>query len=120
MTELNFDTIASNAGFRLQYLEVLNWGTFNQNMWKIEPHGFNALLTGDIGSGKSTLVDALTTLLVPRASNQIVFNKAAGAVAQERTLASYVLGEYKKESNEGESGARGVALRDHTSYTVIL
>jgi hypothetical protein len=35
MTELNFDTIASNAGFRLQYLEVLNWGTFNQNMWKI-------------------------------------------------------------------------------------
>ena len=90
MTELNFDTIASNAGFRLQYLEVLNWGTFNQNMWKIEPKGFNSLLTGDIGSGKSTLVDALTTLLVP--SNKITFNKAAGAESKERNLLTYVRG----------------------------
>ena len=37
------------AGFRLQYLEVLNWGTFNKVRWQIQPNGNNALLTGDIG-----------------------------------------------------------------------
>ena len=39
-------------------LRVLNWGTFHQHVWDIAPEGHNALLTGDIGSGKSTLVDA--------------------------------------------------------------
>jgi len=53
------------AGFRLHRLEVLNWGTFNHHVWSLSPAGDNALVTGDIGSGKSTLVDALTTLLVP-------------------------------------------------------
>jgi len=119
MTELNFDTIASNAGFRLQYLEVLNWGTFNQNMWKIEPKGFNSLLTGDIGSGKSTLVDALTTLLVP--SNKITFNKAAGAESKERNLLTYVRGEYKKEKEEITKTAKKIYLRpDDNTHTVIV
>ena len=53
------------AGFRLQRFEVFNWGTFHQRVWRMEPGGDSVLLTGDIGSGKSTLVDALTTLLVP-------------------------------------------------------
>ena len=60
--------------------------------------GRNALLTGDIGSGKSTLVDALTTLLLP--AHRISYNKAAGADARERTLRSYVHGHYKSERNE--------------------
>src|SRR5690554_3482848 len=45
------------AGFRLQRLEVYNWGTFDKRVWIMRPEGRNALLTGDIGSGKSTLVD---------------------------------------------------------------
>ena len=53
------------AGFRLTRLEVLNWGTFDKRVWSLELGGRNGLLTGDIGSGKSTLVDAITTLLVP-------------------------------------------------------
>lgn len=107
-------------GFRLNRFEVLNWGTFDQKIWKIEPKNFNSLLTGDIGSGKSTLVDALTILLVPRASNQIVFNKAAGAEAQERSLKSYVLGEYKTEVDSEGQKAKAVPLRSHRSYSVIL
>jgi uncharacterized protein YPO0396 len=119
MNEINFDTIISNAGFRLQYLEVLNWGTFNQTMWKIEPNGFNSLLTGDIGSGKSTLVDALTTLLVP--SNKITFNKAAGAESKERNLLTYVRGEYKKEKEEITKTAKKIYLRpDDNTQTVIV
>ena len=67
-----------------------------------------ALLTGDIGSGKSTLVDAITTLLVP--AQRIAYNKAAGADARERTLRSYVLGHYKSERNEVTGAAKPVAL----------
>ena len=107
------------AGFRLQYLEVLNWGTFNQVRWEIRPNGHNALLTGDIGSGKSTLVDALTCLLVPH--NKITFNKAAGAEGKERNLLSYVKGEYKKEKHELTQTAKKIYLRpDDNTYTVII
>jgi uncharacterized protein YPO0396 len=106
------------AGFRLQRLEVLNWGTFDSRVWTLHLDGKNALLTGDIGSGKSTLVDAVTTLLAP--AQRISYNKAAGAEARERTLRSYVLGYYKSERNEVSGSAKPVALRDHNSYSVIL
>ena len=107
------------AGFRLHSLEVLNWGTFNKVRWQIKPRGENALLTGDIGSGKSTLVDAVTCLLVPH--HKIVFNKAAGAEGKERNLLSYVRGEYKKEKAESTQTAKKVYLRpDDNTYTVII
>ena len=104
--------------FRLARFQVLNWGTFNGRVWKIEPNGENALLTGDIGSGKSTLVDALTTLLVP--PRKIAYNKAAGAEARERSLYSYVRGEYRSISNELTGGAQVDAVREENSYSVIL
>lgn len=110
---------AAQTGFRLDYLEVFNWGTFNEARWSIHPDGHNALLTGDIGSGKSTLVDALTCLLVPY--NKIVFNKAAGAEGKERNLLSYVKGEYKKEKEEITKAAKKVYLRPNdNTYTVII
>ncbi|MDN5863345.1 MAG: ATP-dependent exonuclease SbcCD, C subunit-like protein, partial [Salinisphaera sp.] len=114
------DFVSSNerAGFRLHRFEVFNWGTFHQRVWRLPPAGENILLTGDIGSGKSTLVDAITTLLVP--AQRIVYNKAAGAEARERSLLSYVLGHYKSEREDAGLAARAVALRDHNSYSVIL
>ncbi|OQP55799.1 ATP-binding protein [Niastella populi] len=119
MEQLELSMHTGNAGFRLQYLEVLNWGTFDKVKWKIDPGGHNALLTGDIGSGKSTLVDALTCLLVPH--NKIVFNKAAGAEGKERNLLSYVKGEFKKEKQEITKTAKRVYLRpDDNTYTVII
>src|SRR5207302_120107 len=105
------------AGARLHRLELLNWGTFDRQVWRLTPNGKNTLLTGDIGSGKSTLVDALTTLLVP--ANRVAYNKAAGADSRERSLRSYVLGYYKSERND-ISGAKPVPLRDHNNYSVIL
>ena len=106
------------AGFRLQQLEVYNWGTFNETVWTFNMQGKNALLTGDIGSGKSTLVDAVTTLLVP--SHKVAYNKAAGAEAKERTLRSYVQGYYKSERDDGSGSSKPVALRDRNTYSVIL
>src|ERR1700733_739767 len=85
-------------GSRLQRLEVYNWGTFDRDVWSFHVGGRNALLTGDIGSGKSTLVDAITTLLLP--AQKISYNRAAGAATRERDLKSYVEGHYKAERNE--------------------
>ncbi len=106
------------AGFRLQRLEVYNWGTFTGRVWTLRLDGKNALLTGDIGSGKSTLVDAITTLLVP--AQKTAYNKAAGADSRERSLRSYVLGFYKTERQENLNSAKPVALRDYNNYSVIL
>lgn len=117
---LDLDFLADDtlSGFRLQRLEVLNWGTFDQRVWTLQLDGRNSLLTGDIGSGKSTLVDAITTLLVP--AQRIAYNKAAGADARERSLRSYVLGHYKSERNEITGSSKPVSLRDANSYSVIL
>jgi uncharacterized protein YPO0396 len=117
---LDLDFLADDAlsGFRLKRLEVFNWGTFDGRVWTLQLDGRNGLLTGDIGSGKSTLVDAITTLLVP--AHRIAYNKAAGADSRERSLRSYVLGHYKSERNEVTGAARPVSLRDHNSYSAIL
>lgn len=107
------------AGYRLQYAEVYNWGTFDDHVWRFTPGTDTALLTGDIGSGKSTIVDALTTLLVP--SHKAAYNKAAGADAKERTLRSYVEGHYKSERNETTGKSRPKGLRENKrTYSVIL
>jgi uncharacterized protein YPO0396 len=118
LLELDFLADDTLSGFRLTRLEVFNWGTFDGRVWTLQLDGKNGLLTGDIGSGKSTLVDAITTLLVP--SQRIAYNKAAGADSKERTLRSYVLGHYKSERNEVSGTARPVSLRDRNSYSVIL
>lgn len=124
MTETLFAAVDVEApggarpGFRLDTLELYNWGTFDGRVETLAVTGENALVTGDIGSGKSTLVDAVTTLLLP--ANRINYNKAAGADTRERSLLSYVLGHYRSERVESTGASRPVGLRDHTSYSVIL
>ncbi len=110
--------VGERSGFRLHRFELYNWGTFHERVWSLHPRGDNALLTGDIGSGKSTLVDALTTLLVP--PQKIAYNKAAGAEARERSLRSYVLGHFRSERSDTGLTARPVALREPGGYSVIL
>lgn len=106
------------SGFRLVRLEIFNWGTFHDRVWSLNLDGRSGLLTGDIGSGKSTLVDAVTTLFMP--ANRITYNKAAGADSKERTLRSYVLGEYKSERNESTGSSKPVQLRKNNNYSIIL
>jgi uncharacterized protein YPO0396 len=115
---LDFAPDDTLAGFRLSRLELYNWGTFHDRVWILPMDGRNTLLTGDIGSGKSTIVDAVTTLLVP--ANRVSYNKAAGAGFKERDLRSYVLGYYKSERSDGGYSAKPVALRGRNSYSVVL
>ncbi len=110
---------ASNrAGYRLHCVGVYNWGTFDGQIWRLTPARDTMLLTGDIGSGKSTMVDAITTLLMP--AHRIAYNKAAGAESKERSLRSYVEGHYRSERSEKTGASKPVGLRDSHSYSVIL
>ena len=105
------------GGFRLHCFAVLNWGTFDNKIWKMSPNSENALLTGNIGSGKSTLVDGLTTLLVP--PRKVSFNKAAGAADKERSIESYFHGYYTSHQDEtGKARAQGLRKAEH--YSVLL
>ena len=103
-------------GFRLVRFEVLNWGTFHKQVWGLDVDGNNSLSTGDIGSGKSTLVDAVTALLVPRVN----FNKAAGAATGERSTETYFFGRYKSRARRaGALLETGIVARPD-SYSVLL
>lgn len=106
-------------GFRLHKLEVFNWGTFDGQVFSVQPTGKSALLIGQNGSGKSTLVDALLTLLVkPNVRN---FNVAAGAKKRERDERTYVRGAYDRGSDEGGMGIQVKYLRPRgDKYSVIL
>ena len=105
------------GGFRLHDLQALNWGTFDGQIWNLFSQGGNSLLTGNIGSGKSTLVDGLTTLLVP--TRKLAFNKAAGAEDKERTFESYYHGYYTSQQNNSGK-AQAIGLRDKQHYSVLL
>ncbi|WP_202302148.1 ATP-binding protein [Dryocola clanedunensis] len=104
-------------GFRLIRLEALNWGTFDKQIWTLTAEGGNSLLTGNIGSGKSTLVDALTTLLVP--PRKLAYNKAAGAEEKERSAESYFYGHYTSvQDDNGKARAKG--LRQTGNHCSII
>lgn len=123
MNELEFNRDNTKIGYRLHSVELFNWGTFHKKIWKIEPNGCNSLLTGDVGSGKSTLVDALTCLIVPH--QKINFNKAAGAERNERNLLTYIKGEYKNtKSEEADSREKAVSLRyngpSDSTFSVVI
>lgn len=123
MNELEFNRDNTKIGYRLHSVELFNWGTFHKKIWKIEPNGSNSLLTGDVGSGKSTLVDALTCLIVPH--QKINFNKAAGAERNERNFLTYIKGEYKNtKSEEADSREKAVSLRyngpSDSTFSVVI
>ncbi|MCR5176408.1 MAG: hypothetical protein K6C05_06100 [Anaerovibrio sp.] len=115
--DFEHDPADIKMGFRLIRLEVYNWGTFDGEIWSMELDGETSLLTGDVGSGKSTLVDALITLLVP--PKKVTYNKAADASARERSLNSYIRGYYAQKRSEDGIG-QPEALRDRNQYSVVL
>lgn len=108
-----FSTKPSESGFRLYAFEVLNWGTFDQNIWSIHPEGETSLLTGANASGKTTLVDGLLTLLVPEKRMRF-YNQTAGSKG-ERTEDSYVVGEYGETENSETNTKEIKRLRENKS-----
>ncbi|WP_313382338.1 SbcC/MukB-like Walker B domain-containing protein [Proteiniphilum saccharofermentans] len=101
-------------------MEVFNWGTFDQHIFRINPQGNNSLLTGANASGKSTYIDALLTLMVPIKKDRF-YNQSSAAVKKgDRTEETYVLGHYGTILEEGKSSISKQMLRDTSTYSVIL
>jgi uncharacterized protein YPO0396 len=110
-------------GYRLQRLEVFNWGTFDGVVHSLVLDGQTTLLVGQNGAGKSTLVDVLLTLLV-RPGKTRNYNLAAGANKTERSEKSYILGAYDRRSQEDSNRGDIRYLRSNgtgtTTYSVLL
>ncbi len=105
-------------GFRLHYLELYNWGTFGSNRpFRLNMEGKTSLLTGANGSGKTTIVDALLTLLVPTTSR--FYNQSSGAESRrERDEKSYFLGSWGGEDERGQPAQ--LRQRGGGDYSVLL
>lgn len=108
--------VEADSGYRLARLEVFNWGTFDKQIWKIQPNGDTFLLTGANGSGKSTLVDCILTLLVP--SHKRNYNLAAGTDnrKKDRSEKTYVEGHYGK----ADGSTLKVRPRPDDCFSVLL
>ena len=76
-------------GFVLRGLQVFNWGPFN-GWHHAEFDAWGSALIGATGSGKTTLVDALMTLLVDRPRYNLA---STGGVESDRDLMSYLRGD---------------------------
>ncbi len=84
--------------YMLAELEVCNWGPFSgKHRCSIDPEG--SAIIGPTGSGKTTLIDALMTLLAPYPKYNLA---STGGHESDRDLISYVRGVSGVESTQGE------------------
>ena len=107
-------------GFRLRRVEMLNWGTFHEKVAVLAPDGRWTLLVGENGSGKSTAVDAIRTLLVP--PRLLNYNDASADQKRraDRTRRSYVRGAWATTSQEESSASLTQYLRQEGTQSVLL
>lgn len=105
--------------WRLGRVQLLNWGTFHgHHSVDIARKGF--LLTGHSGSGKSSLVDAISAVLTPR--GKVHFNAAAqdtGTRGEDRSIVSYLRGAWKRSADEETGEVRAEYLRPGATFGAI-
>src|SRR5690606_20745137 len=118
---LEFAPDRSTAGFRLHSCSVYNWGTFHERVQTFSPEGRTAILTGSNGSGKSTMADAVLTILVGgRRRNYNVASNQSGA-RKERNEKDYLVGAYSEKHDEDIGRGRRLYLRKAgQTYSVLL
>ncbi len=82
------DVSTGETPFLLESLEVFNWGPFaGMHRAEIDPRG--TAVIGPTGSGKTTLIDGLMTLLVAQPRYNLA---STGGHESDRTLIDYVRG----------------------------
>ncbi|BBZ03809.1 nuclease [Mycolicibacterium chitae] len=106
--------------FHLSRLQVINWGVFDgYHDIRFSPGG--ALIAGASGSGKSSLLDAISLGFLPfnrRNFNASGDNTAAGSSAGRRTVDKYVRGAWGQRSDGGTS--KVMYLRgDGTAWSAV-
>ncbi len=89
----------TNTAFVLKELSLYNWGPFqgtNQATFDLE----GTAIIGPTGSGKTTLVDALMTLIVAQPKYNLA---STGGHESDRDLISYVRGVTGAGNNSGDN-----------------
>ncbi|MGO3795801.1 MAG: ATP-binding protein [Pauljensenia sp.] len=105
--------------WRLARLQVLDWGTFSGHHDLPVPRR-GLLLTGESGSGKSSLLDAISAVMVPPAEAH--FNAAAtDAVGgdRDRTPMSYVRGAHRRLTDAETQEIHTAYLREGPTCSAI-
>ncbi|HND84929.1 MAG TPA: ATP-binding protein, partial [Pseudobdellovibrionaceae bacterium] len=101
--------------FGLDYVTVYNWGTYDTNPDTIRPELQHSWITGENRAGKSTVLDAVVTLLTP--NRKRLYNAASGSEkSSERNEKSYIKGAY----NQGEEGSVKYLRPDEGEYSVLI
>ena len=97
--DLFADEIMPPVAYILTHLDLYNWGPFGgRHCAEIDPRG--SAIIGPTGSGKTTLVDALMTLL----THQPRYNLAStGGHESDRDLISYIRGVSGAGNNSGDN-----------------
>lgn len=78
------------GGWRMDYFEAYNWGSFHERVGHLTLDRQNTLLTGTNAAGKSTMADGIITLLVPTTKRN--YNAASGGNKQDRSEIDYLRG----------------------------
>lgn len=111
-----------SSWFYLKKLEIFNWWTFDKEVETFYLDKNITVVSWDNWSWKSTLIDALVSLLVPNQARKYNLSATDGWWRKSRNEASYVKWAYKNE--ETEEWIKTVYLRwvekDTLTYSVIL
>ncbi len=98
LLSLNWDDAPGiEPSFVLTQLEVFNWGPF-RGFHRAQFDSCGTAIIGPTGSGKTTLVDGLMTLLVEKPRYNLA---STGGFESDRTLISYVRGVLSGDGSEG-------------------
>lgn len=117
---MTHDTFAPGQ-WRLAAVELANWGTFHDAIYRIPVARRGHLITGPSGSGKSSLLDAIAAVLTP--DHWLRFNLAAqgaGTRSDQRGLVSYVRGAWTRRTDEFEDRVTSEYLRPGPTWSGIL
>ena len=125
MTTLTFpDEATENTEptdqWRLARVELVNWGTL-RGFVAIDVARRGHLFTGASGSGKSSLLDAIATVVTP--DKWLRLNAAAqdgNSRLSDRSLMSYVRGAWTKEAHDSADRATTTYLRPRATWSGIL
>lgn len=89
--------------WRLEEVQIANWGTMDGRIHRFPVSRRGHLITGPSGSGKSSILDAIAAVLTP--DKWLRFNQAAQGGAERtatRGLVSYVRGAWTRRQDEDE------------------
>lgn len=107
--------------WRLEEVQIANWGTMDGRIHRFPVSRRGHLITGPSGSGKSSILDAIAAVLTP--DKWLRFNQAAQGGAERtatRGLVSYVRGAWTRRQDEDEDRVVSAYLRPGATWAGVV